>query len=365
MIRCNATGLVFRNPRPHLCSLHAWHPSMVVISDKELLCAFDIGQAVESLDYRTYISRSKDGGETWSDPKRLFEDPTARPNTHTMRIALMSNGELVGFGARFYRDDPDQGLTNRSNMGFVPMDLLLSRSVDRGETWTQPTTIVPPLQGPAFELCHAIIELNDKRWLAPTQTWRGWDGDAPNGMKTIALVSNDRGQTWGQYLDVMDGNADGVIYFEQSIIRLADGRLLGTAWAYEESTGKTLPTPYTIASDARVFCKPRPNGLSGQTAKLLCLADGRVLCLYRRTDEPGLWACLAQIEGDRWVTLAETPIWRGAVTGSGNGNTSEMLGTLKLGFPQMKQLPNGEVFAVFWCLEDEVYNIRWVRIKIQ
>ena len=34
------------------------------------------------------------------------------------------------------------------------------------------------------------------------------------------------------------------------------------------------------------------------------------------------------------------------------------------GYPTMTQLPDGDVLATFWCAEGEVYNIRWLRIKI-
>ena len=185
-VQATNTGLIYRNPKPHLRAIHAWHPTVVALGELELLCTFDLGQAVESLDYRTYISHSTDGGSSWSAPRPLVNDPTERPNTHSFRITQLRDHTFVGFGGRFYRDDPEEGLTNRDNLGFVPMDLITTTSVDSGLTWSAPTTITPPLVGPAFEICHAIIELQDGRWLAPTQTWRGWHGDAPNGMKAIA-----------------------------------------------------------------------------------------------------------------------------------------------------------------------------------
>ena len=62
MIRLEATGLVYRNPKPYLRAVHAWHPSVALMDDGELVAAFDLGQAVESLDYRTYVSHSADSG---------------------------------------------------------------------------------------------------------------------------------------------------------------------------------------------------------------------------------------------------------------------------------------------------------------
>ena len=86
MIEIRGTGHIYRNPKPHLRARHAWHPTLVVIDQNELIAAFDIGEAVESLDYRTYINRSHDGGQTWDAPVPMFPDnliqhPTRR-TTH-------------------------------------------------------------------------------------------------------------------------------------------------------------------------------------------------------------------------------------------------------------------------------------------
>jgi sialidase-1 len=365
MISCRETGLVYRNPKPHLQAVHAWHPSLVRLDDGELVASFDLGQGVESLDYRTYLARSGDDGRTWGPPAALLDETTPRRSTHSIRISRTADGTLLGFGGRYYRDDPEEGLVNRSNLGYVPMDLIFLRSRDGGETWDGPTTIEPPLVGPSFEICHAILELADGTWLAPTSTWRGWDGHAPHGMKAVVLVSRDRGRSWPEYHTIMDGTDEDLVYWEQSIAPLPDGRLLAVAWVFAEQAGHSLPNRYALAADGLAFSAPRENGLRGQTAKVLTLRDGRVLCLYRREDQPGLWAHLARIDGDEWVGLDELSLWKGAPAGmSGRAAPGEELGALKFGYPSMVELPGGDVLAVFWCSEDGIYNIRWVRIDI-
>lgn len=369
MIEIVASGIVYRNPKPHLRAIHAWHPSLVQFDDGELLASFDLGQAVEALDYRTWLARSTDAGLTWSSPWRLFDDASPRRCTHSVRIGRLTDGTLTGFGARYHRDDFEEGLVNRDNLGYVSMDLLLLRSRDRGKTWDAPREISPPLVGPSFEMCHGIVELPDGRWLAPTSTWRGWHGESPHGMQAVALVSQDRGKTWPERLSVMNGAADGLIYWEQSLVLLAGaanaGKLLAVCWAFDEPTGKSLPNRYAISHDGRTFSAPRPTGFHGQTAKLTALPDGRVLCVYRGDAQPGLWACVAQIEGDEWRTIAEKCVWRGAASGmQGAEAAGQELSALKFGYPNSVALPDGDVLTVFWCVEDCIHNIRWLRWKI-
>jgi sialidase-1 len=365
MIDCVESGVVYRNPKPHLNSVHAWHPSLVRLDDGTLLAGFDLGEVVESLDYRTWIARSRDEGRTWDAPRPLFDDPVRRRSTHSVRLARMRDGTVVAFGGRFYRDDPEEGLTNRANLGYVPMDLILLRSRDGGAIWEGPATIAPPLVGPAFETCHRIVELADGRWLAPTSTWKGWNGDAPSGMKAIALVSYDQGASWPETITVSDLYDRGIVSWEQGLTQLADGRLLAVVWAFDEKSGRSLPNRYTLSADGKSFAAPRENGLQGETAKLLTLADGRVLCLYRRTDRPGLWANLVRIAGEEWVNTAEAPVWRGPASGmKGQGAAGDELSALKFGFPSMVQLPDGDVLAVFWCVEECLHIIRWARLRI-
>lgn len=365
MIQVLDSGLVFRSPESDSPRRHTWHPTVVVLESGEMLAAFDVAPHAESLDYATFISRSSDEGRTWSPAKRLFQDPVQGRVTSFVRIARVGPHELVATGARTYRQPGDTSLVNRNTLGFVPVDLIMLRSNDDGQTWTGPVVIDPPLEGPSFEICHTVIVLRDGRWLWPTATWKDWDGVAMNGMKAIALVSTDRGQTWPEYLNVLDQYNRGVFSWEQSIVQLPDDRLLQVAWAYIEATGHHEPTPYTISADGRTFSAPRPTGLKGQTTKLHVLPDGTVLALYRRDDEPGLWANRCRIDGDDWVNLEEQLVWDGAPSGmAGEGRGADELVDLQFGFPQMVDLPSGGVFAVLWGQEDDVRNIRWFRIRV-
>ena len=51
-IHVEAEGIVYRNPAPHVCAIHAWHPRLVPEKDGRIIATFDLGQTAESLDQR-------------------------------------------------------------------------------------------------------------------------------------------------------------------------------------------------------------------------------------------------------------------------------------------------------------------------
>lgn len=160
---------------------------------------------------------------------------------------------LVGLGCRMYRDDPELGYINPETFGHSPTDLFLIRSIDGGRSWSEPQFIDPPLVGPAWETCHPIVELANGCWLAPMGTWKGWDGDAPNGMKSISLVSYDKGLTWPEQINELDDWANGYMYIEQALVQLKDGRLLVSAWGFTSRNKSRAPTAYAISEDGKTF----------------------------------------------------------------------------------------------------------------
>ncbi|MBI3923521.1 MAG: exo-alpha-sialidase [Armatimonadetes bacterium] len=362
------TVVLYRNPKPHVRSIHAYFPSVAVLPDGEMLATVVLGEAFEAVNLRTHLFRSIDQGESWQHEGPLHGGTPDRLTSDCARLTALPGGDLAVFMIRHDRaDHPDEGLASHETLGLAPTELLLLRSKDRGKTWTGPEPIDPPLVGPCFELCCPITVLRDGRWLIPTQTWQGWNGDCPNGIRMIALVSHDQGRTWPDYLDVMTESTGRVYFWESKVVELSDGRLLATAWAYDDDSKTDRPNQYVISADGgRSWSSPASTGLQGQTLTPLALDDGRVLCVYRRMDRPGLWANLCRLDGNRWVNEAELPLWGHEAAGltASTQNMAHNFNVLRFGAPCLTRLTDGTVVLAFWCYEDCVSVIRCCTLAI-
>ena len=368
MLKNLKTGVLYRNPKPHVSSVHAYFPSVVSMPDGELVATYVLGEAFEATNLHTYLSRSSDKGDTWEHGGRICADPDDRLTTEFGRLSVTDDGELIAILVRADRTDhPDDGLANPKNLGFVPTEILIARSSDGGRAWTDPLPVDPPLEGPSFELCCPITSLADDRWLWPTSTWRDWNGHLPNGNRMLAFVSEDRGRTWPHYLDVMSSPDNSLIFWESKIVELAGGRLLAVAWCHDEPASSDRPNHFAISDDGGAnWTPPQSTDLSGQTMTPLVLDGNRVLTVYRRMDEPGLWANISHLEGDRWVNDACRPLWghqsAEGITRTDSGAVA-MFQTLRFGAPSIIRLPDGTIYVTFWCYEDCVSIIRWFKFK--
>ncbi|MCP4645947.1 MAG: exo-alpha-sialidase, partial [bacterium] len=281
-----STGLIYKNPKPHVKSVHAYFPSVAALADGEMVATVVLGEAFEAANAHTHVCRSTDGGGTWAHEGLIYPGTSDRLTSDSSRITPLPNGDLVAFLVRSDRTDhPDEGLTNAETLGFVPTELMLLRSSDRGKTWTGPDLMEPALEGPAFELCSPITVLKDGRWVLPTSTWPSWDGHCPNGTKMVALVSHDAGKSWPEYWDVMKEPEGRVFFWESKIVELSEGRLLAVAWTYDDVAKADRPNHYSLSADGgKTWSAPASTGLIGQTLTPLVLADGRVLCVYARSE---------------------------------------------------------------------------------
>jgi hypothetical protein len=183
----------------------------------------------------------------------------------------------------------------------------------------------------------------------------------------IAMVSHDQGQSWPQYIDVMNEPQGRVFFWESKIVELPDGRLLATAWAYDDIAKCDRPNQYSLSADGgKTWSLPASTGLMGQTLTPLVLNDGRILCVYRRMDKPGLWVNLSRLDQNKWINEAELPLWgqNSSSLTSSTENMSHNFNVLRFGAPCMAFTKDGYVFAAFWCYEDCVSVIRWYKLKI-
>jgi sialidase-1 len=344
--------------------LGAYHPSLNLLSDREWLVTHDVGASTESLDYHTRGLRTTDAGATWREEGPLVIKPPGIATTHTIRTRHFGDQRILGLGKWEDRRGYEQHRSNRATMGQVPMRLFWIESRDGGRSWSQPRWVDPPLVGPTWELCHAPLPLAPEKIALPVATWRDWSGSLPNGEISGMLVSSDGGQTWPEFRPTFDGRQSGWIHWEQSVIVRRDGSLLATAWVYDPNAKETLPTVFASASRDGQFGIPRTTGFLAQTCKIIELASGEILAVYRRHDQPGLWADVARVGADAWVSERRALLWGGAASGmSGGGSSSEQLNSLRFGFPSLGQLQDGSVVVVFWGSTGGPPSIRWMRIR--
>lgn len=366
MVTDITSGYIYRNPKPHVKSSHAYFPSAALLPNGEMVATAVMGEAFEAANLQTVLFRSTDG-EHWQMQGPILNRPAGEQTSNAARISVMPDGELVAFVIRHDRSKhPDDGLANPENVGFVDCETLLLRSSDGGYTW-QVSPLTPPLVGPCFEMCAPIEELTDGRWMLSTSTWHNWEGYGPNGLRQIGLVSPDRGKTWPSYMDIMHDAEDRIFYWESKIVELPDGRLLSCAWAYDQVAAKDLPNQYAVSADGgKTWTAPRSMGLFGQTHTPFVLPDGRILSAYRRIDVPGLWAAISHLEGDILIVDEQAPLWGANAAGltTHTQNMANNFAVLKFGAPHMLQLPDGAIHLVFWAVEDGVGGARWLKFKV-
>ena len=364
------TGVIYQNPKPHVKSVHAYFPSVVALPNGEMLASYVLGEAFEATNASVYLSRSVDGGQTWTNQGPICSDTTGRIVSDAARLVVTPDGTLVANLVRADRTDhPDEGLTNPDNLGFVPTELLVSRSTDSGHSWSKPELIEPPLVGPEWELCSPITILRDERWLWPTSTWRNWQGELPNGNQMVALVSEDQGLSWPSYMKVMDSLAGNLIFWESKVVELTDGRLLAVAWCYDEQAKADRPNQYAISHDGGAnWSPPESTGLLGQTMTPFVVDDQRILSVYRRMDKPGLWANLSHLREDRWVNDVQEPLWGYGsmeVNPTRGSSMVDNFRSLRFGAPCITRLSDGTLFVAFWCYEQYISIIRWFSLRIE
>jgi hypothetical protein len=134
-------SIVYRNPDPGYRYVMASNPSPVQLSEHEIVCPYNRGQAYYSTDLTLHLARSLDGGATWSEHSLIYDGTRQKYSYHAPMATRLHDGRLLIVGFRTDRSDRDRPLFNEATGGLASVENFLMQSADGGRTWTEPQVL--------------------------------------------------------------------------------------------------------------------------------------------------------------------------------------------------------------------------------
>jgi predicted neuraminidase len=341
--------------------------NLMTLRNGDLGCVWFGGTQEGVPDISIWFSRLATGGDMWSAPVQLSDDPTRSEQNPILFPA--PTGELWLLFTSQHAGDQDSA------------EVRLRRSDDDGATWGPVETLFPATEHGGVFVRQPVVVLPGGRWLLPvfhcvTIPGRRWVGDADT---SAVMISDDSGASWRE-VAVPDSTGcvhmvivpvtDGLTAFYRS--RWADA--VYQSWSHDEGETWSAPVPTDLPNnnssiqaaaldDGRIAMVLNPIRAEAGTA--------RRLSLYDEIDDDGLAASQERSDaplpddGERhafWgtprapMTLTISadggrswPIRRDLETGDGyclTNNSREGLNR-ELSYPTVHQGPDGMLHVAF------------------
>jgi hypothetical protein len=311
--------------RTLVCAMQGQFPVLAREPAGALAVVFRTGAAHYGLSGTLATAFSEDGGREWSDP---IEVASRGDDVRNPAFGITAEGTwLLAYWKASVRCYPVTAGSDERRFR-VPApgtagdpDLFVSRSANRGRTWSVPTAY----QSARLTWCSPfgrIVTAPDGTLLMPAY-------GAPLSGRTgqfdaIVVRSHDGGATWGDESLVLESAS------ELSLCFTSPAELVGAVRRSEQDTaivrstdgGRTWSAPFAVT---------RTNE---HPADLCALRGGRLLLTFGRRRRPlGCGALTSPDHGATWSTEHET-----ILAGDGIGND--------VGYPSTVQLDDGTIVTV-------------------
>lgn len=361
MVKQIFSSVIYENPLPQLRARNAAFPGICRLNDGSILAVFQIGEAFESVDGTSYSSVSRDGGRTWSEPKRLFDKKSEKvPLTDVCKPAVLPDGRVMVFGYRFFREDPELPIGNPKTGGLLPDEIFYSISSDGGESWSEPISVDCAWKN-SVEASAPVYALADGSLASPVTGFPRWDGSLAGRNCGRLIRSYDGGRTWNDDTVCTAFAGDKITCFEQRLCQTDDGTIIVISWNENMETGERMNNHITLSRDnGKTFGEPIDTGIRGQASSLLSLGKNRFLSIHsmrRDTDRPGILFSLAEIRDGRYVQHEKELVWTPRTPIARAEHMAEIFAFLKFGQPGAIKLPDGKILMTHWYAEDGVYKV--------
>ncbi len=257
-------------------------------------------------DARISAIISRDEGETWSEKRVLFEKPETAKNIMCLSFLRMNNGDIGAFYIVKNSDGTDT--------------IVLRRSADEGESWSEPSDCMTCLQEKDYYVINndRVIRLKSGRivFAVARHTVIHGDKDFMPG-EVCFFISDDDGVTWRktetEYKSPFANDENG--FQEPGLYELEDGRL----WCYIR-TGLGFQFECFSADCGESWSVPAPNFFFTSAISPMLVKDCGNLTLavfnpvteYRTRNEAEPWGrtpYVLAVSKDRGVTFDDKNIF--------------------------------------------------------
>jgi len=360
---------IWTNDQPVLRSRHAYFPFAAQFGDATILAAYQVGEAFESVDGSTRISRSRDMGKTWEHLSPFYDKSELVPKrSDSLKPTSLGNGKVILFGYEFFRENEDVPIGNPESGGLLDDRMILFRSNDNAVNWTGPEEI-PCRWGHHVEASAPILILPNGDWVTPITEFADWQGRRSEESCGRLLRSSDQGKTWNDDTITMKIGPD-VSVFEQRVCRLQkSGKLVVIAWNEDLKTGERFNNHYAVSSDnGKTFAPARDTGIRGQASSVCSLDEDRLFALHARrrdTDRPGIYGYIVNLENDDWKIEEELLVWEPKTVLMRDNSMAEVFAFLKFGQPGAIRLADGSLLITFWTIENGQGRTVAVKVSCQ
>ena len=362
------SSIIYDNPLPQLKSKQALFPSLAELSDGTVAAVYALGEAMESVDQRSVISFSQDGGETWSEPYDIYDKSSySCPVSEGSKITALSDGSLISIGYGFERKDESLPIGNPKTGGLLDDFIFISRSTDGGKTFSK-LEKVDSKMSPHAEASAPITVLKNGDLITPITAFPDWDGNMHSEMCGRALYSSDGGKSWSDDAVCMRFSSGKITCYEQRMCQLESGAIIDIAWCEDTESGKRLPNHFTASFDGgKTWTAPESTGILGQASSVCSIGGEKFIAIHavrRDTERPGIYGYIVDFSERKWNIVDELLLWEPNTPVMRDSKMADIFAFLKFGQPSAILLSDGDLLMTHWYFDAGQYKTVATRIEL-
>lgn len=328
------------------------------------LVGFSAASQKITLQPRSLVTWSDDGGATWSQPFDPFPDvPKLDGRAGGFRkvgFTALPDGRVVAL--MYWLDQSDLSLAffDDDTESLVDSQLFMSISEDDGATWATPWHVDPacyrdmarPSTGP-------MLIMPDGRWACQFELNKRYNMPGEWVHKPVLAFSDDEGRTWPDCVLPASDETNRLFHWDQRpSVFAGDGKMLNVYWMFDREASKYVNMHASESTDGgRTWSDTWDIGVPGQPAPPQRLSNGDIVLVYvDRTAEPTITARLSRDGGRTFDADSTLAIHRRSDVGRQEtpenkqkmGDAWDEMYEYSVGLPDTHMLPGDRVLVTWY-----------------